>query len=89
MHHIAACNATLDEVGKKIKKFKDSTVKRKMVWLFASDRTRVLLDEVSRYKENVNQALTADVMERLLRILSEHRVTKQTTNKILEETKTT
>lgn len=59
MHHIAACHATLDEVAKKLKKLGDNTTKRKLVWPFMY-RTADLLAEISRHKDNVNLALTAD-----------------------------
>lgn len=89
MHHIAACHATLDEVWKKLKKFEDNGAKRKLVWPFVSDRTKELLAEISRHKENIDLALTADSMGTLLRVLSETEEVHKDTEKLLEEAKKT
>lgn len=89
MYHIAACHATLDEIAKKLKKLEDNSTKRKLVWPFAADRTKALLDEVSHHKENVNLALTADSMGKLLQILSKTEKVTENTEQILEEAKKT
>lgn len=85
MHHIAACHATLDEIAKKLKKLEDSTVKRKVVWPFVSNRTKALLAEVSRHKDNVNLALTADSMGTLLRVLSRIKEVQSSTEEVLQD----
>lgn len=85
MHHIAACHATLDEVAKKLKKFEDNATKRKLVWPFVSDRTKELLAEISRHKQNVNLALTADSLRTLLQVLSNTEQVEVNTEKLLEE----
>ncbi|KAK2609594.1 hypothetical protein N8I77_003090 [Diaporthe amygdali] len=89
MHHIAACHATLDEIAKKLKKLEGSSTKRKLVWPFASDRTKALIDEVSRHKESVNLALTADSMGTLLRVLSKSEEIYRNMDEVLQEAKKT
>lgn len=89
MHHIAACHATLDEVSKKLKKFEDNATKRKLVWPFVSDRTKELLAEISRHKENVNLALSADSLGTLLQVLSKTEGAQENTEKLLDEAKKT
>lgn len=88
MHHIAACHATLDEVAKKLKKIEDKT-KRKFIWPFVSDRTKELLAEISRHKQNVDLALTADSMGTLLRVLSKTEEAQVNTETLLEEARRT
>lgn len=85
MHHIAACHATLDEVSKKLKKLEDNATKRKLVWPFVSDRTKELLAEISRHKQNINLALTADSLGTLLQALSDTEQLQVNTEKLLEE----
>lgn len=89
MHHIAACHVALDEILKKLKKLDDNGLKRKLVWPFVSGRTKELLADISRHKENVNLALTADSMGTLLRILSKTEEVHGNTEKLLEEAKRT
>lgn len=85
MHHIAACHATLDEVAKKLKKLEDNATKRKLVWPFVSDRTKELLAEISRHKQNIDLALTADSLATLLQVLSRSEEVQVNTEKLLEE----
>lgn len=89
MHHIAACHATLDEVAKKLKKFEDNGTKRKLVWPFVSDRTKELFAEISRHKQNIDLALTADSLGTLLQILSKTEEVQANTEKLLDEAKKT
>lgn len=89
MHHIAACHATLDEVAKKLKKLEDSQTKRKLVWPFVSERTKDLLSEITRHKENINLALTADNMATLLKILSKAEKLQGSTEELVDEVKKT
>lgn len=89
MHHIAACHATLDQVRKKLEKFEHNGTRRKLVWPFVSDRTKELLAEISRHKENIDLALTADSMGTLLRVLSETEEAHKDMEKLLEEAKKT
>lgn len=89
MHHIAACHATLDEVAKKLKKLEDNATKRKLVWPFVSDRTKELLAEISRHKQNIDLALTADSLGTLLQILSKTEEAQVNTERLLEEARRT
>lgn len=85
MHHIAACHATLYEVAKKLKKLEDDATKKKLVWPFVSDRTKELLAEVSRHKQNIDLALTADSLGTLLQILSKTEEVQVNMETLLEE----
>lgn len=89
MHHIAACHTTLDEVAKKLKKLENSETKRKLVWPFISERTRDLLSEITRHKENINLALTADTMGTLLKVLSRTEEVQGSTEKLVDALKKT
>lgn len=84
MHHIAACHATLDEVAKKLKKLEDKKTERKVVWPLVSERTKELLAEITRHKENINLALTADSMRTLLKVLSKTEEVQGSTEKLIE-----
>lgn len=89
MHHIAACHATLDEVAKKLKKFEDNGTKRTLVWPIVSDRTKELFVEISRHKQNIDLALTADSLGTLLQVLSKTEEVQVNTEKLLDEAKKT
>lgn len=89
MHHIAACHGTLDEVAKELKKLEDNRTKRKLVWPFVSERTKYLLSEITRHKENINLALTADSMGTLLKILSKTEEVQGNTERLVEDVKKT
>lgn len=89
MHHIAACHATLDEVAKKLKKLEFNATKSKFIWPFVTDRTKELLAEISRHKQNIDLALTADSLGTLLQFLSKTAEAQMNTQRLLEESKKT
>lgn len=89
MNHIAACHDTLDEIKRNLNKFEGKVLKRKLVWPFKTEKTKDLLADVTRHKENINLALSADGLRSLLRLLSNDKELHKTTENILEEVKKT
>ncbi|KAI8191177.1 Vegetative incompatibility protein HET-E-1 [Colletotrichum sp. SAR 10_75] len=72
MYHIEGCAFILNEICEKTKKY-DTTPKGKLLrlmWPYTSSKTKELLANLSRHKENINLALTANSMEALLRCLA-------------------
>lgn len=89
IHQIAACHNTLDEIKGRLGKLEGNNLKRKLVWPFTSENTRELLADVSRHRENINLALSADSLQSLLRLLSNDKELHSTTKDILEGVKKT
>ncbi|KAG8169168.1 hypothetical protein KVR01_001917 [Diaporthe batatas] len=89
MHYIQECNNTLDEVAKQLKRFQDCKVIKKLAWPFKSNKMKEVLAKISRHKENINLALTADSMGGLLQALSIGKELQKNTEKLLEDTKKT
>lgn len=89
MHQIAACHDTLDEIKRNLSKLEGNGLKRKLVWPFTTEKTKELLADVKRHKENINLALSADSLRSLLRLLSNDKELHKMTENILEEVKKT
>ncbi|ROV93550.1 hypothetical protein VSDG_06755 [Cytospora chrysosperma] len=89
MHHIQACHATLDRIARDLKKLEGNTLKRKIIWPLTSERTQESFREVSRHKETINLALTANSMDTLLRLLSNQEKLHVKAQEMLEEMKIT
>ncbi|KAF5517708.1 Vegetative incompatibility protein HET-E-1 [Colletotrichum aenigma] len=91
MHHIEGCAFILNEISQKTKKY-DTNPKGKLqrlMWPYTSSKTKELLAELSRHKENVNLALTANSMEALLRCLAKEDDRARTTADIQADVKKT
>ncbi|EQB47588.1 hypothetical protein CGLO_13239 [Colletotrichum gloeosporioides Cg-14] len=91
MHHIEGCAFILNEISQKTKKY-DTNPKGKLqrlMWPYTSSKTKELLADVSRHKENINLALTANSMEAILRCLSKEDDRARTTADIQADVKKT
>ncbi|KAI8166427.1 Vegetative incompatibility protein HET-E-1 [Colletotrichum sp. SAR 10_70] len=81
MHHIEGCAFILNEISQKTKKY-DTNPKGKLqrlMWPYTSSKTKELLADLSRHKENINLALTANSMDALLRCLAKEEDRARTT----------
>ncbi|KAI8267443.1 Vegetative incompatibility protein HET-E-1 [Colletotrichum sp. SAR11_239] len=81
MHHIEGCAFILNEISQKTRKY-DTNPKGKLqrlMWPYTSSKTKELLADLSRHKENINLALTANSMEALLRCLAKEEDRARTT----------
>ncbi|KAF4832402.1 Vegetative incompatibility protein HET-E-1 [Colletotrichum tropicale] len=91
MHHIEGCAFILNEISQKTKKY-DTNPKGKLqrlMWPYTSSKTKELLAELSRHKENINLALTANSIEALLRCLAKEDDSARTTADIQADVKRT
>ncbi|KAK2773910.1 ankyrin repeat protein [Colletotrichum kahawae] len=72
MYHIEGCAFILNEISQKTKKYDTSPKGKllKLMWPYTSLKTKELLADLSRHKENINLALAANSMEALLRCLA-------------------
>ncbi|KAH7149879.1 hypothetical protein B0J13DRAFT_605634 [Dactylonectria estremocensis] len=77
IHHLGHCDKTLTKIKKRVTKASDSfarsklsSVARQLKWPFSSSETKELLDDVSRYKQAIHVALSADTMRKLQLALS-------------------
>ncbi|KAL0932846.1 ankyrin repeat protein [Colletotrichum truncatum] len=86
IHHIEACNATLAEMDKKLKKL-DNPLKQKLMWPFKTELVKGWLEELSRHKENINLALSANSMDAMLRLLAQEERHHAETLSELKETR--
>lgn len=89
MHHISACQDTLDEIQKKLNKIGDNSLKRKLVWPFTTEKTKELLADISRHKDVITLALSAESLSSLLQVLSNDKILQKTAQDILEHVKKT
>ncbi|KAK8113490.1 ankyrin repeat-containing domain protein [Apiospora sp. TS-2023a] len=70
MHHVEACNDTLMEIQDSLKKYSsDLTTKKKATWPFTARRVEELIKDLSRHKETITLALSANSMEALMQLL--------------------
>ncbi|KAJ0281288.1 hypothetical protein COL940_005742 [Colletotrichum noveboracense] len=84
MYHIEGCSFILTEISQKTKKY-DANPKSKvlkLMWPYTSSKTKELLANLSRHKENINLALTANSMELMLRHLAKEEDREKTTAEI-------
>ncbi|KAI2469788.1 ankyrin [Annulohypoxylon bovei var. microspora] len=89
IYHIEACNDILARIQKKLKKFDSDSLTKKVIWPFSSMRVKEFLDELTRHKQSVNLALTANSMDLLLRSLAREDDLQKTTSEILANVKKT
>ncbi|KAI8317478.1 hypothetical protein K4K59_006740 [Colletotrichum sp. SAR11_240] len=73
MHNIDDCRETLKEINRKLEKLEatSSLMKQKLMWPFTKDRVREWLDDLSKHKESINLALSANSLDAMLRVLSQ------------------
>ncbi|KAE9571889.1 hypothetical protein CGMCC3_g12107 [Colletotrichum fructicola] len=72
MYHIEACALILNDISQKTKKYDGNSKSKllKLKWPYESSITKGLLADLSRHKDNINLALTANSMDALLRCLA-------------------
>ncbi|KAF4855951.1 Vegetative incompatibility protein HET-E-1 [Colletotrichum siamense] len=91
MYHIEGCAFILTEISQKTKKY-DMNPKGKLLklmWPYTSSKTKELLANLSRHKDNINLALSANSMEALLRCLAKEEDRAKTTAEIQADVKKT
>ncbi|WQF85414.1 Putative fungal domain of STAND protein [Colletotrichum destructivum] len=71
MHHIEACNKTLAEIDKRLGKMDKDSIKDRLKWPFSNHRIKEWLEELSKHKQNINLALSANTMDAMLRLLAQ------------------
>lgn len=89
IHHIEACNDILTTMHKKLKKFDSDSLVKRAKWPFSSTRVNELLAELSRHKQNVNLALTANSLDLLLRSLAREEDLQKTALELKENAEKT
>ncbi|KAK1731767.1 uncharacterized protein BDZ83DRAFT_645745 [Colletotrichum acutatum] len=84
MHHIDGCAAILSEIVNKTKKYEDKSggKLKRLIWPYTSSKTKEMLADLSRHKENMNLALSATSLETLLRYLAKEEERDRTTAQI-------
>ncbi|KAJ0297294.1 hypothetical protein COL516b_010875 [Colletotrichum fioriniae] len=87
MHHIDSCAAVLSEIVNKTNKYEDKSggKLKRLMWPYTSSKTKEMLADLSRHKENMNLALSATSLEALLRCLAKEEEREQTTAAILAD----
>ncbi|EXF76380.1 hypothetical protein CFIO01_07637 [Colletotrichum fioriniae PJ7] len=87
MHHIDSCAAILSEIVNKTNKYEDKSggKLKRLMWPYTSSKTKEMLADLSRHKENMNLALSATSLEALLRCLAKEEEREQTTAAILAD----
>ncbi|KAF4990936.1 hypothetical protein FDECE_14196 [Fusarium decemcellulare] len=73
VHHLTHCQKTFETIKRRLKKASDSFDNRsrleetycRLKWLFSSSETKDLLGDISRYKETITLATSADTMRKL------------------------
>ncbi|KAK7967901.1 uncharacterized protein PG986_002178, partial [Apiospora aurea] len=72
MHHIEACNDTLVEIQDSLKKYSsDITKTKRVMWPFTVRRVEELIKDLSRHKETITLALSANSMEAMVQLLAD------------------
>ncbi|KAK1458788.1 hypothetical protein CCUS01_09042 [Colletotrichum cuscutae] len=91
MHHVDGCAAILSEIVNKTKKYEDKSGGRlkKLFWPYTSSKTKEMLADLSRHKENMNLALSATSLEALLRCLAKEEERERTATAILADVQKT
>ncbi|KAH7160715.1 hypothetical protein EDB81DRAFT_713509 [Dactylonectria macrodidyma] len=77
IYHLGQCDKTLMKIKQRLTKASDSfsrsniaSVTRQLKWPFSSSETKELLDDLSRHKQAIHVALSADTMRKLQLALS-------------------
>ncbi|KAF9874232.1 ankyrin repeat protein [Colletotrichum karsti] len=71
MNHIDACNSVLMEMDKKLRKVDEKSVRQRLLWPFKNERVKEWLEELSRHRESINLALSANSLDAMLRVLAQ------------------
>ncbi|KAF4887570.1 Ankyrin repeat, PH and SEC7 domain containing protein secG [Colletotrichum fructicola] len=91
MYHIEACALILNDISQKTKKYDGNSKSKllKLKWPYESSITKGLLADLSRHKDNINLALTANSMDALLRCLAKEEDRAKATATIRADVKKT
>ncbi|KAK8112255.1 uncharacterized protein PG998_008712 [Apiospora kogelbergensis] len=84
IHHIQACNDTLQEILAALNKYDSSIALRNAMWPFTTRRIEEFIKDLSRHKDTITFALSADSMEAMLQLLGQG---KAHTEKIIDAIK--
>ncbi|KAK8012874.1 hypothetical protein PG991_010249 [Apiospora marii] len=68
--HLDACKTTLTEIFDTLRDHSNGTTARNMIWPFKARRIKELHEELSRHKDTINLALSANSMEAILKLLA-------------------
>ncbi|KAK8099893.1 hypothetical protein PG999_010267 [Apiospora kogelbergensis] len=71
IYHIQACNDTLQEILAALNKYESSVALRNAMWPFTTRRIEELIQDLSRHKDTITFALSADSMEGMLQLLGQ------------------
>ncbi|KAI3532766.1 hypothetical protein CSPX01_13226 [Colletotrichum filicis] len=91
MHHVDGCAAILSEIVNKTKKYEDKSggKLKKLLWPYTSSKSKEMLADLSRHKENMNLALSATSLDVLLRFLAKEEERERTATAILADVQKT
>ncbi|KAH9240122.1 hypothetical protein K456DRAFT_1758367 [Colletotrichum gloeosporioides 23] len=70
MHNIEDCSHSLTAMDKELRKIDLTSIRTKLFRPISSDQVREWLDLLSRHKQNINLALSADSMDAMLKLLA-------------------
>ena len=71
IHHIQACKGILQEILAALNKYDSSIALRNAMWPFTTRRIEELIKDLSRHKDTITFALSADSMEAMLQLLGQ------------------
>ena len=92
VHHLTHCQQTFEKIKRRVKKAVDSFdnrakwegLARQLKWPFSSSETKTLLEDVSRYKQTMSLATSADTMRKLQLCLAKQDEHADKLNKAVE-----
>ncbi|KAF5511721.1 Vegetative incompatibility protein HET-E-1 [Colletotrichum siamense] len=70
MHNIEDCSDSLTAMNKELSKIDLTSIRTKLFRPISSDQVREWLDLLSRHKQNINLALSADSLDAMLKLLA-------------------
>ncbi|KAI1505700.1 ankyrin [Biscogniauxia marginata] len=88
-YHIGACRDILSAINEKLKEFDSTDSIRKLKWPFSSIGVKEMLDDLTRHKQSIDLALSANSMELLHRSLAREQDIEKSTTEILLDVKKT
>jgi hypothetical protein len=83
MDHIDACQTLLQSLREKVPKPDANDLKNRLTWPFKSSFVKEKLEELTRHKQHITLALTADSMNALLSIISAQKDSQDTASATL------